>query len=175
MALIWVTGVPGTGKSTVALELARRALPAYDADVGFCVWRERRTGAAVSAPTSRRPLGWTEHHAWELDVRRVRRLGVRHTADVAYLCGSVENERDVWSLFDHVVCLVADEATLMDRLGRRACGGYGSSAEELALVLSWSVTAEQRYREYGATIIDAAQPIARVADAVIDAGCHREP
>lgn len=169
MALIWVTGVPGTGKSAVAAALAGRGLPAYDADVGFCLWRDRRSGAAVSAPASARPSGWTQQHAWELDARRVRRLGARHASDIAHLCGSVENERDVWALFGHVVCLVADRATLVDRLGRRASGGYGTSAEELALVLSWSVTAEQRYRNYGATIVDATQSIAHVVDAVIDA------
>jgi hypothetical protein len=34
----------------------------------------------------------------------------------AFLCGSAENEEVVRDLFDHVICLVADNETIRDRL-----------------------------------------------------------
>ena len=43
MALIYITGVSGSGKSTVAQELKKRGYEAYDAEEGFSYWFDRKT------------------------------------------------------------------------------------------------------------------------------------
>jgi hypothetical protein len=85
----------------------------------------------------------------------------------AFLFGSVENEGDVWDLFDLVVCLVADNETLRDRLQTRTTNAFGKHPEELAAALDGNEGVESTYRRRGATIIDGRQPPSEVADAIL--------
>jgi hypothetical protein len=85
------------------------------------------------------------------------------------LCGSVENEVEVWDLFDLVICLVIDDQTLRRRLGNRTTNSFGKHPEELAAALKWNPGNEASYRRFGAVIIDGTRPPAEVADAILAA------
>jgi hypothetical protein len=102
-----------------------------------------------------------------LDTARVEELATLGQDAPVFLCGSVENEKDVWALFDRVICLAIDDETLRRRLAARVTNDFGKSAEELAMVLGWNATTEATYRELGATIIDATVPLDQVVDAVL--------
>ena len=53
MGLVWITGVSGTGKSTVRVELATRGYQSFDTDEdGIAVWRLRTTGEEVYDPVT---------------------------------------------------------------------------------------------------------------------------
>jgi hypothetical protein len=86
------------------------------------------------------------------------------------LCGSAENETDVRDLFDLIVGLVIDEATLRHRLATRTTNTFGQHPEELAAALKWNPRMRAIYESLGATIIDASKPATEVVDSVIDAG-----
>lgn len=85
------------------------------------------------------------------------------------MCGSVENEVEVWDLFDVVVCLMLDSETLRRRLSGRTTNAFGSHPEEVAAAVGWNDRAESTYQRFGATIIDGSLPPAAVADAVLTA------
>jgi hypothetical protein len=93
----------------------------------------------------------------------------------AFLCGSVENEVAVWDLFDHVVCLVADNETLRDRLEARTTNAFGKHPEELAAALGFNDGVESVYRRLGATIIDGTRPLPEVADAILATAAKTAP
>ena len=99
----------------------------------------------------------------------VENLSTRMCDGTAFLCGSAENEAAVWDLFDHMVCLVVDNATLRGRLGTRTTNAFGKHPEELAAALGWNEGVESTYRHLGATIVDAKRPPPEVADAVLAA------
>ena len=165
MALCWVTGVSGTGKSTIVQELQRAGELAWDADeVSF--WRDRQTGEAVVTPPDGRPDGWVERHAWVIDSRRVRRCQADAVGQLGYLAGACENEAEVWDLFDTVVYLVARDETIRQRLAARTENDFGKTEEELAIVLRWNALLEGHYRAAGATIIQADQPLSDVVNAI---------
>jgi hypothetical protein len=81
----------------------------------------------------------------------------------------VENEVEVWDLFDLVVCLVVDNATLRRRLSGRTTNTFGSHPEGLAAAVGWNDRVESTYQRFGATIIDGRLPPTAVADAVLTA------
>jgi hypothetical protein len=169
VGLVWVTGISGSGKSSVCAALKDQGHRAIDADwEGFNHWVHRLTGEVIVDPPDPVPPGWLEHFAWRICVDRVRSLAAAASSSVTFLCGSVENEVDVWQYFDRVVCLVADDETIRQRLATRTTNEFGKHPEELAAALGWNKVVGGRYRELGASVIDAARPLAEVVSEVLD-------
>ena len=168
--LVWVTGNSGVGKSTVCAVLQGLGELAFDADwEGYSHWVDRRRGQVVADPPYPVPAGWLERFAWRISRAQVEALAARVHDKTAFLCGSAENEADVRDLFDLVVCLVADNQTLRDRLQARTTNAFGKHQEELAAALGANDSVESTYRRLGATIIDGRQPTSEVASAIVAA------
>jgi hypothetical protein len=170
VGLIWVTGNSGTGKSTVRLELARRGYPSFDTDEdGITVWRRRATGEQVSYPADgHHPETWLDDHGWMINRPRVEQLAELAQEQTVFLCGSVENEDEVRHLFGTVVCLVLDESTLRARIATRTTNEFGKKPQELEAILKWNPTMEATYRDWGALVVDANQPLADIVDQILE-------
>jgi hypothetical protein len=171
--LVWVTGNSGAGKSTVCALLKSRGELAVDADwEGYNHWVDRTSGQFVVDPPDPVPAGWLDRFGWLISRAEVEALSARARDKTAFLCGSAENEEDVWDLFDLVVCVVVDDDTLRDRLLTRTTNSFGKHPEELAAAMECNDDTESTYRRLGATIIDGRRPLAEVADAILAAaGC----
>lgn len=174
VALVWVTGNSGTGKSTACEYLKSAGRAAFDADwEGYNRWVNRTDGTAVTDPPYPAPAGWLNRFAWKIDRAKVEALAATTHSETAFLCGSAENEAEVRDLFDLVICLVIDKDTLLARLRARTTNAFGQHPEELAAALQWNGTEESRYRALGAAIIDGSQPVTGVAAAILAAADQR--
>lgn len=170
MAVVWLTGNSGTGKSTVCGVLRARGYVALDADEdGFSRWIDRASGEVVMDPPYPVPGGWLDRYGWAIVRERVETLVEESRFRITFLCGSAENEADIRDLFDVVVCLVIDEDTLRHRLATRTTNPFGQHPEELAAALKWNPRMRAIYESLGATIIDASKPLTEVVDSLIDA------
>jgi broad-specificity NMP kinase len=169
--LVWVTGLSGTGKSSVAARLRDLGHRSVDTDDdGISGWRCHATGENVpSPPIEDRPRDWLQQFAWTIDIRRVEALVHSEDARPVFLFGAVENEAEVLALADVVVCLVADADTLRRRLGDRQTNDFGKALGDVDAVMSWLGVFEDRHEAIGATMIDATLPLPQVADAVLAA------
>ncbi|GAA1160209.1 hypothetical protein GCM10009630_67930 [Kribbella jejuensis] len=164
MPLVYLTGTSGVGKTTVGQELSRRGFTVYDVDVdGLARWYENASGAEVPMPDDRDDR-WYAEHTYRLPPETVRRL--TPAVGITFISGTVGNEDEIWDLFDQVVHLTADPATLERRL--RARGSFGSSAEERARVLGWQAQADLDNARYGARLVSADAPPAQVAEWVLE-------
>lgn len=176
MTLVWVTGSSGVGKSTVCALLKSQGELAIDADWdGYNHWVGRTSGQVVVDPPDPVPAGWLDRFAWRIRRAEVEALAARVPDTTAFLCGYVENEAEVRDLFDLVVCLVVDNATLRDRLQNRTTNAFGKHPEELAAALECNDGIESTYRRLGATIIDGSMPPAQVADAILATAAETAP
>lgn len=137
---------------------------------GYNHWVDRTNGQVVVNPPYPVPAGWLDRFAWRISRAEVAALAARMHDNTAFLCGSAENEVDVWDLFDLVVCVVVDNETLRDRLLTRTTNAFGKHPEELAAVLEHNDGVESTYRRLGATIIDGRRPLAEVTDAILQTG-----
>jgi hypothetical protein len=166
--LVWVTGNSGAGKSTVCEVLKGRGELAFDADwEGFSHWVDRGGGQVAHDPPDPVPGGWLDRYGWQISRGEVAALAGRLGGATGFLCGSAENEAEVWDLFDLVVCLVIDTGTLRERLRTRTGNAFGRHPEELAAAVDANEATEADYRRLGATIIDGTRAPGEVADAIL--------
>lgn len=138
------------------------------------MWLDRETGLPAEDPgRGNRPMNWHERHWYPIVRERVEDLlpDARH-GDV-FLAGSVPNELDVWDLFTVVICLVVDDETLIHRLQTRTGNDFGKTAAVQDAVLGWNATSASDYERFGATLIDATQPLKDVVDEVLRAVAAR--
>jgi broad-specificity NMP kinase len=170
MSLVFVTGSPGVGKSSVCRELRTRGLEAYDTDAdGLAGWYDKSSGQSVAMPSREvwATPEWQGQHDWHIDKNKVEAIAKTSQRDPVFICGSVANEVQVWDLFSKVFYLLSDETTVRARLLSRADNDFGKEAHELAAILGWLRNAEADYKRFGAEIIDATRPLEQVVDDIV--------
>lgn len=162
MKRILVTGVSGTGKSTVISELAARGYKAVDADCDeYSEWAESTSTSDELGPPVEEGRDWV----WRAD--RVRALLDTEDADVLYLGGCAENMRVFMPRFDHRVLLSAPADVLVARLGARTTNPYGKRPVEVARVLGQLETIEPLLRRVADVEIDTSAPLADVVERLV--------
>jgi broad-specificity NMP kinase len=137
MALIFITGIAGTGKTTLLKELERRDYEVHDADDKLSFWANKSSGARVSASdhTLTTDSGFFNEHDWYIDKRGVESLASEAKDKTIFICGSVANEKEVWHLFEKAFCLYIDDESLTKRIMNRADKDFGKSEHELMHLL----------------------------------------
>jgi uridine kinase len=177
--LVYVTGISGSGKSAVLEELRSRSLSAYGVDEdGYGRWLRRGSGEEESLPRRLQDFDihqWMSEHDWVLDVGKIAELRRQsdERAELVFLCGVAAGDSEAWEYFDLVCSLVIDDETIKTRITRRS-SAFGEREDELAEVLKWNAGYAETYRQFGAVIIDATQPLASVVDEVIAAAEARK-
>jgi broad-specificity NMP kinase len=126
---ILVTGMSGTGKSTLISEFASRGYVAVDVDEPTLGLTYRRDNGEV---------GW--------NVPAIRALLRQCTASPLFLAGCADEQVELYPDFDRIVLLSAPPQTLRERLASRAGNDYGKSPEQLAAVLHYVATVEPLLR-----------------------------
>lgn len=173
MSLVWVTGNSGSGKSTVCASLVRRGWTALDADEdGYSGWVDRVSGQIPHDSPDPVPAGWLDRYGWRIDLARVEELAEAARGRTVFLCGSAENETELFSLFDRMICLVINDETLRERLLARTNNPFGQHPEELAAALDDNRAIPARHARSGAAIIDGTLPRELVVDAIVAAAAE---
>lgn len=162
-----VEGVSGSGKTSVATELALR---------GHHVVHGDRELAYRGDPETSEPLGdgfhgsrnedaafRHAHHLWRID--RVAALVADGSRPVTFFCGGARNVQRFIGLFDGVFVLDVDPDTLKARLADRPADEFGGTPEERDLILRLNATREDL--PPNATIIDATAPLGSVVDDIL--------
>jgi predicted ATPase len=170
--LFYITGVSGTGKSSILHELRTRGFEAYgvDEDV-YASWVDRKTGSVVAFPGWHNVdmHQWYRDHMWVMDADAVTTL--QQTAEMerreVFLCGGTAGEEAVWHHFTRVFALIVDVETLQRRINQRSGNDFGKTPEELREILDWHKVSEETYRTRGAIFIDATGPLDAVVDDIL--------
>lgn len=170
MPLYLITGLPGTGKSTVNAELKARGFESFDGDEDHLAhWYDDETGKAIDKEAESRTPEFLQTHSRDIPRDVVRRLASRAIDSPMFLCGDPENETELHDLFTCCFALVLkDEAIREERLLKRENNDWGKLPHERAYDLEQGVRAEERYQQLGYIIIDAAQTTATITNQILD-------
>lgn len=164
MKTILITGMSGTGKSTVILDLQTLGHKAFDLDSdAFSIWVDAEEDPDDSDNEVAPGKDWVWHE------QRVRELLSAHTqgTEPLFVSGCASNMRKFYPDFDHIILLTAPASTIIQRLQTRQNNTYGRSAEELARVLSLQQTIEPLLRQKADLEIDTSIPGRSTADLIL--------
>ena len=152
MRRILVTGMSGTGKSTVLAELAKRGFATVETDVEpWSEWSDEAGGYV-----------WNEALVEEL-------LDREHETTL-FVSGTVSNQGRFYDRFDAVVLLSAPADVLLERIDARTANRFGKSAEERERILEDLAEVEPLLRATCTHEIDASRPLDDVVDALVAIG-----
>jgi hypothetical protein len=121
---VLITGMSGTGKSTVIAALAAHGHKAVDVDDA-----EFSQLVSVSDETLT-GLGSGTDWVWRED--RVADLLAGHEVGTLFVSGTSPNQGKFYSQFDHVVLLVAPPGLITERLIARTGNDFGKDPDQLA-------------------------------------------
>ena len=159
MKRVLLTGMSGTGKSTVIAELAARGYKAVDAD-------DAGLSDVVRVPADE-PTGLDPGQDWVWREDRSNDLLSTEDGDVLFLGGCSPNQGKFYPRFDHVVLLSAPADVIVERLATRTTNPYGKRPEEVARTLALLETVEPLLRRGAGHEIDTSVPLDQVVARVL--------
>lgn len=149
MKRILLTGMSGTGKSTVISALAERGYKAIDVDCDeFSEWVE----FIDDSDNLGSPVEMDRDWVWRED--RIQDLLSTEDTDVLFLSGCAVNMPKFFPQFDHVVLLSASADVIVERLHTRTNNLYGKQPDETARVLDLMESVEPLLRHAAGHEID---------------------
>jgi len=167
MALLYITGSPGSGKSSVKEELVIRGYASYGGgEDGFAAFYNNDTGKRIDnwVTAEQRTPEWRNKHTWKLIPEKITQLKSEAKHKPIFLCAIAKNEVEFWDLFDKFIVLDIDEDTMQKRLATRTNNDVGKAESELKELL-----ADRKLKQYpqNAIHIDASRSLNEVVKDII--------
>jgi dephospho-CoA kinase len=152
VARVLVTGMSGTGKSTVLIQLAERGHQIVDAD---------DEGWSQELPTAD---GLGREQLWCED--RMDALLAGKPSGLLFVAGCASNQGRFYDRFDAVVLLSVPVEVLLKRVGSRDTNTFGKGRAERERILRDVAEVEPLLRATATAELDTRRPLREVVDAI---------
>lgn len=165
---VLLTGIAGTGKSTITKALKERGITAIDLhDVpNLCYWEDK---------VSKKRVGYSpvNDREWFNMVHRFCDIGMLKAmldqyGDVVMAGTAGDNQSEYLPLFDRIILLQSDPETLIHRMKTRVNkSGYGKTAAEQEDNIEWQKKFDPEVLSYGAIPVDTSGDLDEVVDKIV--------
>ena len=169
MALFYITGTSGSGKSSVRERLEYLGFEAYDTDISINDWHDRQTGEVVTfVPESpEKTTNWVQEHDFLMSESKVKKLAAKGKNQDIFICGHASNDVDFMDYFKKVFCLLVSESETKRRLLSRNNNSWGNDPAQLDFLMKWYKPTIERYERVGAVMIAADMPVDDVVNRIL--------
>lgn len=167
---VLITGIAGTGKSTIAKELTKRGVATIDLhDVpGLFFWQDKKTKETIEyAPVHSKE--WFDAVDRLCDIKKMNELLARQPDIVMAGSTSGSNQKEFFSLFDKIILLQGDPETLVHRMQTRTNkSGYGKTEAEQEDNIEWQKEYDPLLISLGAIPVSTVGELDDVVDKIIE-------
>ncbi|GAF63214.1 hypothetical protein BTS2_0105 [Bacillus sp. TS-2] len=115
-SILFITGMSGTGKSTVLEKLSLMGFQTIDTDYfnySISVYQKER-----------------DEHEWLWDEDKIERLLKESRKTPLIISGTVSNQGKFYGYFNEVICLTSSLETILYRVSKRTNNSYGKIERE---------------------------------------------
>ena len=159
MALIFISAISGTGKTTLMHELRKRDEEAYDTD-DECIRVSKVTNKVLSYEEAKK-----DGYNWIYPKGALLKLKDLSTTKNVFLLGSTDNSEELKDAADEYIWMRIPLDVLVQRLDSRT-KEYGKSERERKLILDLYKSASKTLDPKTFTL-DATKPVKTIADVLL--------
>jgi broad-specificity NMP kinase len=167
MNKIYITGITGTGKTTVYEELKKRGFHAISLEEtdDLCCWVNKVTKENVEREVELN-RDFTSKHDWICDTEYLKKL-LDKKADMVFVLGVASNQDEFLDIFDKVMVLQCKPETFLHRITHRTNNEFGKDKSLQETILGWYEKFEDKMLKKGAISINTDRPVNEVVEDVI--------
>ena len=165
---ILITGIAGTGKSTIVPALQERGITAIDLHEipGLCFWQNKKNKEQVEY-TSVHSQDWFDDKERLCDIGRLKEILGQHD-DIVIACTAGDSQKDYLPLFDKIILLQCSPEVLIHRLQTRTNkSGFGKTAAEQDDNIEWQKEFDPFLLSHGAIPVNTEKTLDEVVDEII--------
>lgn len=152
-----ITGVAGSGKSTLERNFREKGYATYDVDDGLAEWRHAETDEPL--PYTPEVEAWHEVAEWVVDIDKLNARFDAHPDEDVLIFGSFARTRTMIGKFATIFLLeYPNEEVARERIAGRS-GGYGKNKHELDRIISYIKPYQEKMKAAGAVAIDCTMPL----------------
>ncbi len=168
MKKIYITGVSGTGKTTIAKELEKRGFYTISIDEveNLCFWVHQATGEKHGGKNTELTLEFVDAHDWICDIEYLNKL-LNKNVDVIFVLGMAGNQDEFLNMFDKILLLQCSPETFCKRIENRTDNDFGKDKKIQQQILDRYEAYAEKMLSKGAISIDTEKPIDEVVNEVI--------
>lgn len=165
---ILITGIAGSGKSTVCAQLQKLGYEAHDIEgiSGLFKMINKKTGK-ISQNHDNDDLGSVMQGDWICNIEKLKFLISSQRQNIAFYCGVASNIGELISLFDMVIMLSIPPDVIRQRLSQRRAGEFGNTTEAQNWILSWKDWWEDSVNEQGVLVVDASSSVDKTVHKIL--------
>lgn len=149
---IFITGVAGSGKSTISRALISLGYKAYDIEAdeyGLFMMIRKDTGERYT-DYDNTDLDKVANARWVCDINKLKEFLLKQVEDLAFYCGISDDNIEIMSLFDMSILLKVNPNILDQRLLKReGTDDFANTAAGRQRVLGWKDEFEDRMIKAG--------------------------
>lgn len=169
MSLIYVTGAPGVGKTTLQKEFEKRGFETRDIDNSNLGGpHNKSTGQRVTIPPAdQRTPEWFNAHEWRVYPHAFDALKKEAGDKNIILFGVAASDGEILHVFDKILYLNIDDDTLSNRIANRDGNDFGKNEFELKNIMDRKRGLDDKYSSLDIINIDASKSLDEVSQSII--------
>lgn len=169
MSLIYVTGAPGVGKTTLQKELENKGYETRDIDDSNLGGPHNKSSGerVIIPPADQRTPEWFDAHEWRVYPRAFDALKKEANNKDIILFGVAASDGEILHVFDKIMYLNIDDDTLKQRIAHRTGNDFGKNNFELKDILNRKHGLDRKYSSLKVIDIDATKTVDEVSQQIL--------